>query len=55
MQITKEYVEQQIETLVRQKDQLLANANAVEGAIQVYRQLKDYLNLPEEPAPHEGN
>lgn len=54
MQITKEYIEQQIAEMKRQKDQHLANANAAGGALQAYEQQLEYLNLLEQ-TPHEGS
>ncbi len=48
MQITAEYLNTQIKNLRTQHEQHLANANACVGAIQVYEQLKDYLEIKDE-------
>ncbi len=59
MQITREYIQSQIDELKKQYDLHVANANAVNGAIQLRQQDLAYLELPE-PAcegtpPHEGS
>jgi hypothetical protein len=50
MQITKEYIQTQIDSIKKQQEQNLANANACIGAIQVYEQQLAYLDIPE-PTP----
>lgn len=46
MQITKAYIQTQIDNLKKQHEQHIANVNAVSGAIQVYEQLMTYIDLP---------
>lgn len=41
----------QINTLKKQHEQHIANANAVSGALQVHEQMMEYLDLPEQAAP----
>lgn len=48
MQVTKDYLQGQIDHLKKQHEQHIANANAVSGALQVYEQLMGYLETPEE-------
>lgn len=47
MQVTKEYVQNQLENLKKQHDSHIANANAASGGIQILEQLKVYLEQPE--------
>lgn len=59
MQITKDYLEKQLEILKGQREQHLANANAANGAIQTYENLLAYITIPEPSTegtpPHEGS
>lgn len=63
MELTKELLEKRIKNLMAQKERLIANINATEGAIQMARGLLSDLDREEptekdegadNPAPSEG-
>ena len=47
MEISIQYLEQQIANLKRQRDQLLADANACSGAIQAHEAILERRRMPE--------
>lgn len=58
MEITKESLEQQIETWINEKHQAVAKLNMLEGAIQSYRVLLSQIEngaAQDEAAPDDGN
>jgi len=54
MQITKEYLTQQIESLKKQAEQVIADYNAIMGAIQANEQSIAYLEIPEKTVDGES-
>lgn len=47
MHITKEYLQQELTRLQAQRDQTMANANALAGAVQIVENLLLVLEAPE--------
>lgn len=53
MEISKEFLENEIASISQQKQQFLDNANMCEGAIQSARQMAAYLAKELEESPEE--